>query len=423
MTILAPAPHPLSFPGFRLFWLTRFCAVFAQNMMVVVIGWQAYETARGSLGLSINAASFQLGMIGVVQFLPLFLLSPITGLVADMFDRRRIGQIALGVDGIAAGLLCWASWRGVVALPLLYVAAAMHGTVRGFIGPALSSLAPNLVPRESLPRAIAINSIAWQLASVGGPVIGGFAYAIAPALPYGAAVAMLVAALIALHIMAPVPQERGTSTASPFRQIAEGFEYVWHHKMLLGCISLDLFAVLLGGATAMLPAYARDILHLGPSGLGLLRAAPGLGAAVTSVVLAQWPIKYGVGNKMLAAVGVFGAVTAIFGLSHALWLSLPMLFILGCADMVSVFVRGALAQLYTPDEMRGRVSAISGLFISASNELGEAESGLLAAAVGPIAAVVAGGIGAIAITLLWSRLFPELRAAKTFEPPTLESLK
>jgi MFS family permease len=416
------APHPLSFPAYRRFWVARFCAVFAQNMMVVVIGWQAYETARGKLGLSINDASFQLGLIGVVQFVPLMLLSPITGLAADRFDRRRIGQIALAVDALTALMLCVASWRGALGLPLLYVAAALHGTVRGFIGPALSSLAPNLVPRESLPRAIAISSIAWQLASVGGPVLGGFAYAIAPALPYGLCVAMLLAALAALQLMSAVPQTRSPTTASPFRQIAEGFEYVWHHKMLLGCISLDLFAVLLGGATAMLPAYARDILHVGASGLGILRAAPGAGAAITALVLAQYPVKHDVGTKMLAAVGVFGAVTALFGLSRSILVSLVLLVILGCADMVSVFIRGSLAQLYTPDDKRGRVNAISGLFISASNELGEAESGLLAAAVGPVVAVVAGGVGAIVITLLWSRLFPELRAAKTFEPPPLESL-
>ncbi len=416
------APHPLSFPDYRRFWVSRLCAVFAQNMMVVVIGWQAYETARGSLGYGIKEASFQLGLIGLTQFLPLMLLSPITGLVADHFDRRRIAQVALGVDGLTAAVLCWASAHNGVTLPLLYIASAAHGTVRGFIGPALSSLGPNLVPRESLPRAIATGSIAWQLGSVGGPVLGGIAYARAPDLPYAVAVVMIGITLVALHMMRRVPQERAAVTTSPFAMIADGFSYVWHHKMLLGCISLDLFAVLFGGATAMLPAYARDILHVGAGGLGLLRAAPAIGAAATALVLTQYPVREAVGVKMLAAVGAFGLATALFGLSRSLWLSLPVLMILGCADMVSVFIRGSLIQLHTPDAMRGRVNAISGLFISASNELGEAESGLLAAAIGPVAAVVAGGLAAIAVTLLWARWFPEMRAARNFDPPVKEAL-
>ena len=418
-----PPAHPLSFPDYRRFLLARMCGVLAQSLMVVVIGWQAYETARGAMGMSIKEASFQLGMIGLAQFLPLFLLSPITGLAADKFERRRIGQIAMGLDGVTAAMLAWATWHGQMSLPLLYLASIMHGAVRGFIGPALSSLAPNLVPRDVLPRAIAFSSTNWQIARIAGPVVAGFAYAAAPALPYFLAVMMLGAALIALHVMAPVPQDRITSKASPFRLMAEGFDYVWHNKMLLGCITLDLFAVLLGGATAMLPAFARDLLHVGASGLGLMRAAPAVGAVLAGLILSQHPIKRNVGVNMLLAVGVYGLATALFGLSTTLWFSLAMLAVLGAADMVSVFIRATLEQLFTPDDKRGRVMAIAGVFISASNELGEAESGLLAALVGPVIAVVAGGIGAIAITMLWARLFPVIRTTKSFDAPASTAIE
>jgi MFS family permease len=408
-------PHPLSFPDYRCYWLSRLCAVFAQNMMIVVIGWQAYETARSVLGMSIKEASFQLGLIGLVQFLPLMLLSPVTGLVADRFDRRRVAQLAIGTDGLIALMLLVASARGFVTLPLLFLASALHGAVRGFVGPALSSLSANLIPRDVLPRAIAIGSVAWQLASILGPVLGGMLFAFAPYVPYAAAVVLIAVTLLSLELIRYRSQERVVRTESPIALLQEGFSYVWAHKMLLGCISLDLFAVLFGGATAMLPAFARDIFHVGASGLGLMRAAPGAGAVIVALILAQHPIRNNVGVIMLAAVGVFGVATALFGLSHSLWLALPCLAVLGAADGVSVFIRSTLMQLHTPDAMRGRVSAISGLFISASNELGEAESGVLSAAIGPVAAVVAGGVGAIIVTLAWGKLFPEIRAAKSFE--------
>ncbi len=386
-------------------------------MMVVVIGWQAYETARGPLGLGIKAASFQLGLIGLAQFLPLMLLSPITGLVADRLDRRRVAQMATGVDGLIAIMLMMASARGGITLPLLFFASALHGAVRSFIGPALSALGPNLVPREVLPRAIAMGSIAWQLGSVFGPVLGGIAFATAPAVPYALGVVMICIALICLQLISYPSLERVLERESHAALLTDGFRYVWAHKMLLGCISLDLFAVLFGGATAMLPAFARDIFHVGASGLGLMRAAPGAGALLAALYLSQRPLGNRVGMKMLASVGVYGFATALFGLSHSLVVALPCLAVLGCADGVSVFIRSTLIQLHTPDEMRGRVSAISGLFISASNELGEAESGLASAAFGPVTAVVAGGIGAIVVTLAWGKLFPEIGAAQSFDVP------
>lgn len=414
---LSPALAPLAYRDFRFYWCARLMGMLAQNMMVVVIGWQAYELARSHYGLSINAASFVLGLIGLAQFTPMFILSPFAGLLADSFERRRIAQIAWGLDTLAALGLCVATYTGVLALSLLFIVAIVHGVVRTFTGPALASLAPNLVPRDVFPRAVAINSISVQLASIGGPVLGGFIYALAPALPYGLSFILLAAASLSLHTLSFIPQEKSQSDESPFVKIRQGFRYVWGHKMLLGCISLDLFAVLLGGATAMLPAFARDILHVGASGLGLMRAAPGVGGALIAFILVRHPIKESVGVKMLVAVGIYGLATVIFGLSHWLVLSLAMLVIIGGADMVSVFIRNTLNALYTPDDMRGRVSAISGLFISASNELGEAESGLLAAAIGPVAAVVAGGIGAIAITAAWFKLFPDIPNTRNFTPP------
>ena len=414
---------PLAYRDYRLYLISRFAAVLAQNMVIVVIGWQAYEVSRSHYGMSINAASFQLGLIGLAQFLPLFLLTPFVGLVADRFDRRRIGQLSLGLDSCIALLFAVATAHDAITLPLLYIGSVLHGIVRAFMAPAMSSLGPNLVPAEVLPRAIATGSIAWQTGSISGPMLGGLIFAISAPLPYALAAAFILIAVVTLQIMKPVPQSRAGHKDSPFAMIADGFNYVKHHKLLLGCISLDLFAVLLGGATAMLPAYARDILHVGASGLGVLRAAPAVGAALTAFLLAWRPIKYDVGTKMLIAVGVFGLATAIFGLSHNIYLSFTALFILGVSDMVSVFIRTSLIQLHTPDAMRGRVGAISSLFISASNELGEAESGLLAALVGPVIAVVGGGIGAIAITLLWARVFPQLREAKTFATPKLESIQ
>ena len=390
--------------------------------MVIVIGWQAYDSARTSYGMSVKEASFQLGLIGLAQFIPLLLLTPITGWVADRASRRLIGQLSLGLDVVNALVLGWLSAHGPVQLPYLFIAAAVQGVVRAFTGPALSALGANLVPKDVLPRAIAINSIAWQAGSIAGPALSGFLYAARAPLPYWVAAVMLVIAVLALTLLKPVTQPKIAGVAHPLRQMADGLAYVRQQRLLLGCISLDLFAVLLGGATALIPAYARDILHVGASGFGLLRAAPGAGAAITAIWLSARPVRHDVGNKMLAAVVVFGATTAVFGLSQSLPLSLLMLAVLGSADMVSVFVRTSLIQLNTPDAMRGRVSAISGLFISASNELGEAESGLLAALIGPVIAVVGGGLGAVGMTLLWARLFPELRAARTFDPPLEESL-
>jgi MFS family permease len=301
-------------------------------------------------------------------------------------------------------------------LPFLFIMAMLHGVARVFVGPAMSSIAPNVVPPEVLPRAIAMSSIAWQSASVLGPAAAGFLYADNPANPYWSAVALLALSSLSVALIKPIHPPQDSERRHPVRLMVDGLRFVWSERFLLGAITLDLFAVLLGGATAMLPVYARDILHVGTEGLGWLRGAPGAGAAVVALWLAFRPLKHNVGVKMLLAVVVFGIATIVFGLSKNFPLSLAMLALLGAADMLSVYVRGSLVQLNTPDNMRGRVSAVSGLAISASNELGEVQSGAAAALLGPVGAVVFGGVGAIFITALWARLFPELRNARTFEP-------
>jgi MFS family permease len=304
---------------------------------------------------------------------------------------------------------------GSVTLPSLFLVAALLGVARAFAMPAIGALAPNLVPIEVLPRAIATANIASRVGAILGPALGGYLYVLSPHAPYTASAALEAVALLSLITIRPIARSVMNRTRNPWRQMVEGLGYVFHNRLVLGAISLDLFAVLLGGATALLPIYARDILHVGPAGLGHLRAAPAVGAVATAFWFSWRPLRRNVGIKMLAAVAVFGVATVAFGLSRSMPFSLACLAVLGAADMLSVYVRQSLIQLSTPDEMRGRVGAVSSLFVSASNELGEAESGFLAAAIGPVAAVVAGGVGAVAVTLLWAKWFPALRLAKTFE--------
>jgi MFS family permease len=415
-------PEPLKIPAFRAYWVARLTATIGQMAMVIVIGWQVYGIARDPAGLhmGLKEASFQLGLIGVVQFLPLFLLTLVTGWSADRMDRRWIARGSIALELGCAAALAWLAWQGATTLLSLYIVAALLGVARAFAGPALQALAPNLVPRDMLPRAIALSSIAWQTGAIAGPAVGGYLYAIAPVAPYAGSAILFAISLSCLLAIPKVPTRRLSRVPNPWHQMVEGLRYVRHNRLVLGAISLDLFAVLLGGATAMLPVYARDILHAGPEGLGHLRAAPALGATLTAAFFAFRPLKARVGLKMLCAVGVFGGATIVFGLSRSMPLSLAALTILGAADMLSVYVRQSLIQLYTPDEMRGRVGAVSSLFISASNELGEAESGFLAALIGPVAAVVGGGIGAIAVVAIWARAFPQLRQAHSFDVPDLE---
>ncbi len=407
--------HPLRIANFRAYWLSRFTGTVALSALAIVIGWQVYSLARETM--SIREAAFLLGMIGVAQFVPLFLLTPLVGLVADSVDRRWIVRFTTGLLVLTAGTLGVFTWAGMLGLPALFGAAIFIGIARAFSGPAYSALAPNLVPRESLPTAIAVSSIAWQVGTIAGPSVGGLLFAIHPDVAYGTISALFVVALGAIFLIAPVPQPPAQTDRRPLIRILEGFAYVRRNRLVLAAITLDLFAVLLAGATALLPIYARDILHVGSQGLGFLAAGMGIGAASTAIFFSIRPMTSNVGVKMLIAVVVFGLAILTFGLSTNFWLSLVALVVAGCADMVSVYVRSSLIQLHTPDHMRGRVSAVSQLTISASNELGEAESGLLASLLGPVGAVVFGGVGAIAVTLLWARLFPELKRARTFDPP------
>jgi len=383
--------------------------------MVVVIGWQVYDIARQTM--STRDAAFQLGLIGLIQFIPLALLTLVTGWTADRIDRRWIARITILLEAACAGALAWLAMHGNTQLWPIFLVAFMLGICRAFAGPAVGAIAPNLVPPETLPTAIAVSALAWQTGGIGGPALGGYLYAGASWLPYAVSACLFLVSAVCMFFIRPLPRTELDRNAHPWRQMVDGLHYVLHNRLVLGAISLDLFAVLLGGATAMLPVYARDILHTGSTGLGNLRAAPAIGASLVGLYFTFKPLKQNVGMKMLISVIVFGAATVAFGLSKNVPFSLFCLALLGAADMLSVYVRNALVQIWTPNEMRGRVGAVASLFVSGSNELGETESGLFAALIGPVAAVVAGGIGAIAVTLLWARLFPELGRAKTFDPP------
>jgi MFS family permease len=407
-------PAPMLIRDYRAFWAARFFATVAGMMMVIVIGWQVYDIARETM--SRDEAAFLLGLIGLAQFLPLFCLALVVGVIADRVDRRHIARAAVALEVVCAAVLGGFALTGVVPMSALFVVAALLGVARAFQGPSMAALAPNLVPRELLPQAIALNSISWQSGAVLGPPLGAFLYAVSPATPYVVAAILFGITLICLMTIRPVPRP-APSALTPWRSLVEGIAYVRHNRLLLGAISLDLFAVLLGGATAMLPVYARDVLFVGVEGLGPLRAAPSAGAVVMALLLAARPLRRHVGPIMFGSVALFGLATIVFGLSTSYPLSIAALVVLGAADAISVFVRGSLIQLHTPDDMRGRVSSVSGLFISASNELGELESGMAARYIGAVPAVVAGGIGAIIITGLWAWRFPQLRKADKFDVP------
>nr|WP_041685733.1 MFS transporter [Erythrobacter litoralis] len=408
--------HPFKVANFRAYWLSRLAMTLAQYAMLLIIGWQTYNLARDS-GMDVAAASGQLALIGLLQFLPLFILTPFVGLAADQFDRRNIARLTVAMQLGCSALLAWLTLSGSISLPWLFVVAILLGIARAFAGPALSALAPNLVPKAILPNAIALSSIAWQFGMIVGPALGGYLYVVDPALPYGIATALFATSIIALSFIGKVPQPAVRKDQRPIGQIVDGLKYVGRNKMVLGAITLDLLAVFLAGATALFPVYARDILQVGATGLSQLAMAPAVGAALTAMYFSFRPLETNVGPKMLWAVFVFGIATVIFGLSTSMPLSLAMLFIVGAADMFSVYIRQSLIQLHTPDDKRGRVSSVSLLTIGASNEGGDAFSGTLASIIGPVGAVVAGGIGAIVTVAAWSRLFPVLRTTKTFDPP------
>ena len=407
---------PLRIANFRAYWFSRLSMTLAQYAMMLIIGWQTYNIARDG-GMGVGAASGQLALIGLLQFVPLFLLTPFSGWAADHFDRRNIARLTVSAQLGCAATLAWLTTSNNLTLPTLFSVAVVLGIVRAFNGPALSALAPNLVPKTILPNAIALSSIAWQVGMIVGPAIGGYTYAIFPALPYFVALGLFACSLIALSFIGRVPQPPREANRRPIHQMVEGLRYVVRNKMVLGAITLDLFAVFLAGATALFPVYARDILEVGETGLAQLAMAPAVGAALTALWFSFRPLKTNVGPKMLLAVAVFGLATIIFGLSQSMPLSLAMLFIVGAADMFSVYIRQSLIQLHTPDDKRGRVSSVSLLTISASNEFGDFFSGSLAFLLGPVLAVVGGGVGAIVTVALWTKIFPVLRTTRTFDPP------
>lgn len=407
--------HPFAIANFRAYWAARLAMTLAQNGMIIVVGWQTYTIARATM--SPSAAAAQLGLIGLLQFLPLFASTPITGWVADRFDRRWITRVTVTLQLACALTLAIVTYENAMTLPVLFSVAVALGIARAFAGPAFSALAPNLVPREVLPTAIALSSISWQMGTIVGPAIGGYAYSWTPSAAYFLAAGLFALALVGLFLIGPVARSIAVRKGNPLRQIADGLAYVGQNKLVLGAITLDLFAVFLAGTSALLPIYAHDILKVGPTGLSALAAAPAVGAALVALIFSFRPLKTNVGPKMLVSVLIYGTATVVFGLSTAMPLSLIALAIAGAADMFSVYIRQSLIQLYTPDDKRGRVGAVSQLTISASNELGEAESGFLASALGPVGAVLVGGGGAIVVTVLWTFLFPSIRRARTFDPP------
>ena len=395
-------------PDFTRFWAGMFLVNLAVQIESVTIGWQIYQIGRQTL--SIKESAFLVGMVGLAQFIPMFLLTLYAGSMADRHSRRTIVMISLGVEILCVlGLVAVAHESSPNVTHIFWIAAAF-GAARAFLSPASSALVPMLVPKSEMPQAISLKSLSWQAAVIIGPWIGGLLCAISTATSYEVtAVLYLAGTAIILFMRANTTPQR--QPGSQIAQIKEGLVYVWTNKIVFGAISLDLFAVLLGGATALLPAFASDILEVGPEGFGLLRSGPAIGALLMAAALSRWPLKRHAGRRMFMAVGAFGMATVVFGLSKNIYLSVAALAALGAADMISVYVRQTLVQIVTPDHMRGRVSSVSGLFISGSNELGEFESGVVSRFIGPVGAAIFGGIGTMVVTGAWARMFPALRKA------------
>ena len=391
--------------SFVLFLLSRSLSRFSSQIAAVAIGWQIYE---------LTGSAFDLGMVGLVQFLPTALLVFVAGHAADRFERKRVVQLCQLAEALTALFLAWSTYAGWLNEVQIFIATFIIGIAGAFESPATAALLPLITPQGSLQRATAISSGAAQIATITGPALGGLAFVFAPSLPYGIIVVFWLAGAILTGGIIAMSQAVPKQDASADDLFA-GVKFIRNNPAILGTISLDLFAVLLGGVTALLPIYARDILQTGPLGLGILRAAPAVGALLTTIVLARHSISRRVGMRMFQAVIIFGAATIAFALSHWMWLSVLSLAILGAADTVSVVIRFSLVQLATPDDMRGRVGAVNFLFINASNQLGQFESGITAALFGTIPAAVLGGVGTIAIALLWMKLFPTLRDVEKLE--------
>ncbi|KAF5880564.1 MULTISPECIES: MFS transporter [Rhizobium] len=397
--------------SYTRFFFARFLLSFSQQIVSVAVGWQMYDQ---------TGSAIYLGLIGLVQFLPSLLLILVTGSVADRYNRRAIAALCSLVSALCTlALLVMTLMGSFTPLPVFAV-LLIFGIERAFMSPAVQSLAPNLVPEEALSNAIAWNSSSWQLAAITGPVLGGLLYGVSAPTAYTVAVIFSVLGAALLY-MIPKPVQKTTGETKSWAMILGGFSFIRAEKVVLGAISLDLFAVLLGGATALMPIFARDILTLGPWGLGLLRAAPGLGAIVMAIFLAAYPLRHRAGIYMFIGVALFGVGTIIFGVSTNTEVSIAALALMGAADMVSVYVRESLIALWTPDHLRGRVNAVNMVFVGASNELGEFRAGTMAALFGAVPAVVIGGVGTLVVAAIWASSFPKLRGIDTLDAPSASS--
>ncbi|MEX3790268.1 MFS transporter [Paraburkholderia sp. BR14374] len=392
-------------PPFQRFWCTRILSSLSFQMLAVAMGWHVY---------ALTHSAFALGLVGLAQFLPMFLLTLVVGHVADRYDRRRIAAVCQSLESVAALLFAIGTFSGWISAPVIYVLAACVGASRAFESPAVSSLLPAVVPRGYLPKATAWSTSANQTAQIAGPALGGLLYGIGPGAAYLACTLSFAAAAASVWSI-PLQVKPASRAPVTLESIFSGIAFIRREPVILGALSLDLFAVLFGGATALLPIFARDVLHAGPIGLGLLRSGTAIGALAATIWLAHFPLRNRPGAAMFGGVIAFGIATIVFGLSHQFLVSLLALMVLGASDTISVVVRLSLVQLRTPDEMLGRVSAVNSLFIGTSNQLGEFESGLTAGWWGAQPAVLVGGVATIAIALLWMRFFPELRHTRTLE--------
>jgi MFS family permease len=394
--------HVLRNRGFALVFVMQVLAAMARQVVAVAVGWQVYDLTR-------NPAD--LGLVGLFQFAPALLLVLITGAAADRFNRRMIAAICLSGEGVCAAAILFFTWRGSITVGTIFSLLALLGTFRAFVNPATKSLIPNLVPEKELSSAIALSSSSWELAVIVGPAVGGLLYVFGAEIAYGAALTLFSLAAVCGALI-PKPPRKTVAEPPTWRSLSAGFRYIWNEKVVFGAISLDLFAVLLGGAVALLPVYARDILDVGPWGLGLLHSSMGVGSLGTALYLTSRPIRNHAGIAMFAAVFLFGLCTIVFGVSSIIWLSMLMMAVMGAADMISVYVRQTLVQLRTPDQVRGRVNSVTVVVTGASNELGGFRAGMVAALIGTVPAVVIGGLGTMAIAALWAYKFPELRRVR-----------
>lgn len=397
--------HPLQIRNFLLLFLSRIAAVLGGTAQGAAIAWEVYTLARRHS--DVNESAFYVGMFGLAQFIALFCLTIPAGILVDRVARKKVLLCTLSLQSVLSLVFCAYTLLSDPPIWGLFVLGFVQGALRAFGAPATSALGPMLVSRQVLPKAIAMNSMSMQVGSIVGPALGGVLIAFSTQSAYVVcAVLMIVATLMILAIDADTQPQ--TPSGSKTEMVKEGAEFIWKSKILLGAMSLDLAAVLLGGATALIPVFARDVLQVPPFYFGLLQAATPAGAILMSLSLSQFPIRRHAGKWMYACVGIFGLATIVFGLSRNIWLSIAALIVLGAVDMVSVFVRQTLVQLFTPDHMRGRVSSASFLFIGASNQLGEFESGSVARFLGPVGAALFGGVGSLLVTLIWIRLFPVL---------------